>query len=55
VEQHFATAKPKEGKVAQTNQGGCAMEADPEDEVLVRVDLDKQTVAHYERRAETAS
>lgn len=30
------------------------MEDDPEDEVLVQADLDEQTVAHYERQAETA-
>ena len=30
------------------------MEDYPEDEVLVRIDLDEETMAHYERRAEAA-
>jgi len=34
-------------------QGG-AMDDDPEDEVLVRIGLDEETVAHDERRAEVA-
>lgn len=30
------------------------MDDDPEDEVLVRIGLDEETVAHDERRAEVA-
>jgi hypothetical protein len=54
VEQHFATEKPKGKRAAWTHQGGCAMEEDREDDVLMWATLDEETVAHYETRAHAA-
>ena len=44
VEQRFAMAKPKGGKSCMNQLWRRAMEDYPEDEVLVRVDLDEETM-----------